>query len=99
MPRALQPFSNCPLPALAPSSFGWSYARWLRCPMPCARVMGAGLVGEHGNSHPHGAAPAPPGNWLLRPNRDASSYREPTLLLAFATIRKDVGYLLEERLP
>jgi hypothetical protein len=33
--------------------------------------------------------------WLLRPNRDASLFREPTPLLAFATTREDVGYLLE----
>jgi hypothetical protein len=36
-----------------------------------------------------------PGTWLLRPNRDASLFREPTPLLAFATTREDVGYLLE----
>jgi hypothetical protein len=35
------------------------------------------------------------GIWLLRPNRDASLFTEPTLLLAFATTREDVGYLLE----
>ncbi len=51
-PRVLLPFSACPLPALAPPSFGWSYARWLRCAMPGARVIGAGLVGEYGDSNP-----------------------------------------------
>jgi hypothetical protein len=54
-------FSACPLPALARSSSGWSYARWLRCTLPDAHVSDAGLVGEYGESNPHGAAPAPPG--------------------------------------
>jgi hypothetical protein len=40
-----------------------------------------------------------PGTWLLRPIRDASLFREPTPLLAFATTREDVGYLLENRDP
>jgi hypothetical protein len=51
-------FSTCPLPALARSSFGWSYARLLRCALPRARVTDAGLVGEYGDSNPHDAAPA-----------------------------------------
>jgi hypothetical protein len=38
-----------------------------------------------------------PGDWLLRPVRDASSFREPTPLLAFVTTREAVGYLLENR--
>ena len=68
MPQALRLFSNCPLPALALSSFGWSYARWLRCALPCAHVIGAGLVGEYGDSNPHGTAPAPPGNLASEAN-------------------------------
>ena len=62
MPQALRLFSACPLPALALSSFGWSYARWLRCALPCAHVRSAGLVGEYGDSNPHGTALAPPWN-------------------------------------
>jgi hypothetical protein len=40
-----------------------------------------------------------PGTWLLKPIRDASLFREPTPLWAFATTREDVGYLLENRGP
>src|ERR687890_2717783 len=65
--------------------------------MPCAHVRSAGLVGEYGESNPRGTAPAPPGTWLLKPIRDASLFREPTPLSAFATTREDVGYLLENR--
>jgi hypothetical protein len=61
VPQALRLFSACPLPALARSSFGWSYAGWLRCAMLRARVTDAGLVGEYGDSNPLGAAPAPTG--------------------------------------
>jgi hypothetical protein len=38
-----------------------------------------------------------PVTWLLKPIRDASLFREPTPLSAFATTREDVGYLLENR--
>ncbi len=44
MPQALRLFSACPLPALARSSFGWSYARWLRCALPCARVRATRIL-------------------------------------------------------
>jgi hypothetical protein len=63
VPLALRLLSACPLPALARSSFGWSYARWLRCALHGAHVRSAGLVGEYGDSNPHGTAPAPP--WYL----------------------------------
>jgi hypothetical protein len=99
VPLALRLLSACPLPALARSSFGWSYARWLRCALPGARVRNAGLVGEYGDSNPRGTAPHRPGTWLLKPIRDASLFREPTPLSAFATTREDVGYLLENRGP
>ena len=62
-------FSACPLPVLAPSSsVGWSYAWWLRCTLPCAHVTDAGLIGEYGESNPHGAAPAPPGTLASEAN-------------------------------
>ena len=99
MPRALRLFSASPLPTLARSSFGWSYARWLRCALPGARVRNAGLAGEYGDSNPRGTARHRPGTWLLKPIRDASLFREPTPLSAFATTREDVGYLLENRGP
>src|SRR5215217_84072 len=38
-----------------------------------------------------------PGTWLLKPIHDASLFKEPTPLSAFATTREDVGYLLENR--
>ena len=38
-----------------------------------------------------------PGTWLIKPIHDASLFREPTPLSAFATTREDVGYLLENR--
>jgi hypothetical protein len=68
VPQALRLFSACPLPALAHSSFGWFYARWLRCALPGARVSSAGLVGEYGDSNPRGTAPAPPGNLASEAN-------------------------------
>ena len=68
MPQALRLFSACPLPALTHSSFGWSYARWLRCALPGAHVRSAGLVCESGESNPHGTAPAPPGNLASEAN-------------------------------
>jgi hypothetical protein len=39
------------------------------------------------------------GTRLLKPIRDASLFREPTPLSAFATTREDAGYLLENRGP
>ncbi len=75
VPRTLQPSPACPLPALARSSFGWSYARWLRCALPVLQVLGSSVKW---GLEPHGAAPAPPGRWLLRPVHDASVFREPT---------------------
>jgi DNA-binding XRE family transcriptional regulator len=39
-----------------------------------------------------------PGTWLLKPIRDASMFREPTPLSAFATTREDVGYLLDSEM-
>ena len=68
VPRALRLLSACPLPALARSSFGWSYARWLRCALHGAHVRSAGLVGEYGDSNPHGTAPAPPWNLASEAN-------------------------------
>jgi hypothetical protein len=89
-------FSACPLPALAPS-VGWSYAWWLRCTLPCAHVTDAGLIGEYGESNPHGAAPAPPRRLAQPASPFTPVFREPTPLLAFATTREDVGYPLENR--
>jgi hypothetical protein len=99
VPGAFMLFSACPLLALARSSFGWSYTRWLRCTMPGARVMDAGLVSETGDSNPKVPPRHRPSDWFAKPVVDASMFREPTPLLTFATTREDVGYLLENRGP
>jgi hypothetical protein len=64
--------------------------------MPGARVRGAGLVGENGDSNPPVLPRHHPSDWFAKPVVDASMFREPTPLSAFATTREDVGYLLAE---
>jgi hypothetical protein len=65
------------------------------CPVPVLGVLGSSV--NTGNRTPTVLPRHRPGSWLYRPNRDASLFREPTPLLAFATTREDVGYLLENR--
>ncbi len=99
VPRALQPspLAPCP-PSPGPRSDGptpGGYAA--RCPVPMLGVLGSSV--NMGTRTPTVPPRHRPGTWLLKPIRDASLFREPTPLSAFATTREDVGYLLENRPP
>jgi hypothetical protein len=66
-----------------------------RCPVPVLGVLGSSV--KVGNRTPTMPPRHRPGTWPLKPIRDASMFREPTPLWAFATTREDAGYLLENR--
>jgi hypothetical protein len=86
-PPSPGPHSNDPTPG--------SYAT--RCPVPMLGVLGSSV--NMGTRTPTVPPRHRPGTWLLKPIRDASLFREPTPLWAFATTREDVGYLLENMGP
>jgi hypothetical protein len=94
-PYDCSPLAPCP-PSPCPRSDGptpGGYAA--RCPVPVLKVLGSSV--NTGTRTPTVPPRHRPGTWLLKPIRDASLFREPTPLSAFATTREDVGYLLENR--
>jgi hypothetical protein len=96
-PYCCSPLAPCP-PSPDPRSDGptpGSYAA--RCPVPMLGVLGSSV--NMGSRTPAVLPRHRPGTWLLKPIRDASLFREPTPLSAFATTREDAGYLLENRGP
>jgi hypothetical protein len=96
-PYCCSPLAPCP-PSPDPRSDGptpGSYAA--RCPVPMLGVLGSSV--NMGSRTPAVPPRHRPGTWLLKPIRDASLFREPTPLSAFATTREDAGYLLENRGP
>ena len=96
-PYDCSPLAPCP-PSPTPRSDGptpGGYAA--RCPVPMLGVLGSSV--NLGNRTPTVPPRHRPGTWLLKPIHDASLFREPTPLSAFATTREDVGYLLENRGP
>ena len=96
-PYCCSPLAPCP-PSPDPRSDGptpGSYAA--RCPVPMLGVLGSSV--NMGSRTPAVPPRHRPRTWLLKPIRDASLFREPTPLSAFATTREDAGYLLENRGP
>jgi hypothetical protein len=96
-PYGCSPLAPCP-PSPGPRSDGptpGSYAA--RCLVPMSGVLGSSV--NMGSRTPTVPPWHRPGTWLLKPIRDASLFKEPTPLSAFATTREDVGYLLENRGP
>jgi hypothetical protein len=96
-PYGCSPLAPCP-PSTGPRSDGptpGSYAA--RCPVPVLGVLGSSV--KAGARTPTVLPWHRSGTWLLKPIRDASMFREPTPLSAFATTREDVDYLLENRGP
>jgi hypothetical protein len=94
-PYGCSPLAPCP-PSPGPRSDGptpGGYAA--RCTVPMLQVLGSSV--NTGTRTPTVPPRHRPGTWLLKPIRDASLFREPTPLSAFATTREDVGYLLENR--
>jgi hypothetical protein len=94
-PYGCSPLAPCP-PSPGPRSDGptpGGYAA--RCTVPMLGVLGSSV--NTGTRTPTVPPRHRPGTWLLKPIRDASLFREPTPLSAFATTREDVGYLLENR--
>ena len=94
-PYSRSPLAPCP-PSPTPRSDGptpGGYAA--RCPVPVLKVLGSSV--NMGNRTPAVPPRHRPGTWLLKPIHDASLFKEPTPLSAFATTREDVGYLLENR--
>ena len=96
-PYCCSPLAPCP-PSPDPRSDGptpGGYAA--RCPVLMLGVLGSSV--NMGSRTPAVPPRHRPGTWLLKPIRDASLFREPTPLSAFATTREDAGYLLENRGP
>ena len=96
-PYGCSPLAPCP-PSPDPRSDGptpGGYAA--RCPVPMLGVLGSSV--NMGTRTPTVLPWHRLGIWLLKPIRDASMFREPTPLSAFATTREDAGYLLENRGP
>ena len=92
-PYGCSPLAPCP-PSPGPRSNGptpGSYAA--QYPVPMLGVLGSSV--NMGTRTPTVLPWHRLGTWLLKPIRDASMFREPTPLSAFATTREDVGYLLE----
>jgi hypothetical protein len=92
-PYGCSPLAPCP-PSPCPRSDGPTPGGYAAlCPVPVLVVLGSSV--NMGTRTPTMLPRHRPGTWLLKPIRDASMFREPTPLWAFATTQEDVGYLLE----